>query len=77
MGRNTGRGKVAYSWISPDPAKVGPTPGVVVVVELSRQSIDWIFDYLTTSVSLELMNKAYSSHDTRSSLIRQIKNLGF
>jgi len=36
MGRNTGRGKVAYSWISPDPAKAGPTlggggGGVVVV----------------------------------------------
>ena len=26
-GRNTGRGKVAYSWISPDPAKVGSTLG--------------------------------------------------
>jgi len=32
MGRNTGRGKVAYSWISPDPAKVGPTLGVVVSI---------------------------------------------
>ena len=32
MGRNTGRGKVAYSWISPDPAKAGPTLGGVVVV---------------------------------------------
>ena len=32
MGSNTGRGKVAYSWISPDPAKAGPTLGVVVVV---------------------------------------------
>ena len=32
MGRNTGRGKVAYSWISPDPAEAGPTLGVVVVV---------------------------------------------
>ena len=31
MGRNTGRGKVAYSRISPDPAKAGPTLGVVVV----------------------------------------------
>ena len=28
MGRNTGRGKVAYSWISPDPTKAGPTLGV-------------------------------------------------
>ena len=27
MGRNTGRGKVACSWISPDPAKAGPTLG--------------------------------------------------
>ena len=32
MGRNTGRGKVAYSRISPDPAIAGPTLGVVVVV---------------------------------------------
>jgi len=32
MGTNTGRGKVAYSWISPDPANAGPTLGVVVVV---------------------------------------------
>ena len=31
-GRNAGRGKVAYSWICPDPAKAGPTLGVVVVV---------------------------------------------
>ena len=28
MGRNTGRGKVAYSWISPNPAKARPTLGV-------------------------------------------------
>jgi len=32
MGRNTGRGKVAYSWISPDPTKTGPILRVVVVV---------------------------------------------
>ena len=33
MGRNTGRGKVAYSWISPGPAKAGPTlRGILVVV---------------------------------------------
>ena len=32
MGRNTGKGKVAYSWISPDPAKAGPTLAIVVVV---------------------------------------------
>jgi len=32
MGRNTGRGKVAYSWISPDPAEAGPTLGGIVVV---------------------------------------------
>ena len=34
-GRNAGRGKVAYSWISPDLAKAGPTlggGGVVVVL---------------------------------------------
>ena len=27
MGRNVDKGKVAYSWISPDPAKTGPTLG--------------------------------------------------
>ena len=32
MGRNTDRGKVAYNWISLDPAKAGPTLGGVVVV---------------------------------------------
>jgi len=32
MGRNASRGKVAYNWISPDPAKAGPTLRVVVVV---------------------------------------------
>ena len=37
MGRNTGRGKVAYSWISPDPAKAGPTLGVVVVVVVASK----------------------------------------
>ena len=44
MGRNTGRGKVAYSWISPDPAKAGPTLGgvVVVVVDDSRKSLSYI-----------------------------------
>jgi len=31
-GRNVSRGKVVYSWISSDPAKAGPTRGVVVVV---------------------------------------------
>ena len=31
MGMNTGRGKVVYNWISPDPAKAGPTLGGVVV----------------------------------------------
>jgi len=33
-GRNAGKGKAAYIWISLDPAKVGPTlgGGVVVVV---------------------------------------------
>ena len=31
-GRNAGRGKVAYNWISSDLAKEGPTLGVVVVI---------------------------------------------
>jgi len=40
MGINTGGGKVAYSWISPDPAKAGPTlEVVVVVVAVSIESI--------------------------------------
>ena len=32
MGRDTGRGKVSYSWISPDPTKAGPTLGLLVIV---------------------------------------------
>ena len=40
MGRNADRGKVAYSWIFPDPAKSGPTleggGGVVVINYLIR-----------------------------------------
>ena len=53
MGRNTGRDKVAYSRISPDPAKAGPTLGVVVVVVVvvvlriiraSHQSIGVLLD---------------------------------
>ena len=35
-GRDIGRGKVAYIWISPDPAKAGPTlgggGGVVILI---------------------------------------------
>ena len=31
-GRDVGGGKAAYIWISPGPAKAGPTLGVVVVV---------------------------------------------
>ena len=34
MSRNTGRGKVAYSWISSDPARAGPTLGGGGVVVL-------------------------------------------
>ena len=43
MGRNTGRGKVAYSWIAPDPAEAGPTMGdggVVVVTAVSYCEIE-------------------------------------
>ena len=32
MGRNIGRGNVAYNWISPDPAKAELTLGGVVVI---------------------------------------------
>ena len=39
-GRNTGRSKVAYSWISPDPAKAGPTLGRVVVVVVVVHQVD-------------------------------------
>jgi len=31
-GRDAGRGKAAYIWIPPDPAKAGPTLGGGVVV---------------------------------------------
>ena len=43
MGRNAGIGKVAYSWISPDPAKAGPTLGVVVGVKhiLKWKKMKW------------------------------------
>ena len=44
MGRNAGRGKVAYNWISPDPAKAGPTLGVVIiVVAVVKCSYIWSF----------------------------------
>ena len=44
MGINTGRGKVAYSWISPDPAKAGSTlggggGGGIVVVFMKRYKL--------------------------------------
>ena len=32
-------GKVAYSWISQDPVKAGPTLGVVVVVTMSYDNL--------------------------------------
>jgi len=40
-GRNVGRGKVAYNWISPDPAKAGPIlgGGGVVVVLLQQTGL--------------------------------------
>jgi len=48
MGRNTDRGKVAYSWISQDPAKAGPTLGIVVVVVVcSRFDLQFNFDCAT------------------------------
>ena len=43
MGKNTGRGKVAYSWISPDPVKAGPTLGVVVVVVVNTMSTHGVY----------------------------------
>ena len=46
MGRNTGRGKVAYSWISPDPVKAGPTLGVCCCCshgyELDKLVMTWL-----------------------------------
>ena len=42
-GRNVGRGKVAYSWISPDPVKAGPTLGGGVVVHLSISNTAYHF----------------------------------
>jgi len=40
-GSNVDRGKVAYNWISPNPAKVGPTLGgvVIAVVVHLRQKV--------------------------------------
>jgi len=41
MGRDVGRGKVAYIWICPNPTKAGPTLGgvvVIVVVILQRNT---------------------------------------
>ena len=40
MGKNADRGKVAYNWISPDPAKAGPTlGGIVVVVVFNKKNV--------------------------------------
>ena len=50
MDRNTGRGKVAYNWISPDPAKAGPTLGVVVVY--CPIIIDYGSDRLTIAIGV-------------------------
>ena len=36
MGRDTGTGKVAYNWISPDPVKAGPILEGVVLLLLLR-----------------------------------------
>ena len=41
MGSNTGKGKVAYSWISPDPAKARLTLGVVVIVVVDYTIKEW------------------------------------
>jgi len=64
MGRNTGRGKVAYSWISPYPAKAGPTLGVVVDVKALFSSTYLFFllktnsiKFSSTKISLVLSNK--------------------
>ena len=49
MGSNTGRDKVAYSWISPNPAKAGPTLGVaVVVVWILNSPLKKIFSFFLT-----------------------------
>ena len=60
MGRNTGRGKVAYSWISPDPAKAGPTLGVVVVVVVAL--ISNVFQQFNF---LQLSKVVASQHDLK------------
>jgi len=58
MGRNTGRGKVAYSWIFPNPVKAGPAPGgggvvvVIVVVDIAKLVGVLIkVDFATNSIS--------------------------
>ena len=46
MGRIAGRGKVAYIWISPDPAKAGLTLGVVVVIVV----VDYVLQSMTVFI---------------------------
>lgn len=41
--RDAGRDKVAYMWISPDPAKTGPTLRGVIVVVVSHESRDFMY----------------------------------
>ena len=56
--RNAGRGKVAYIWISPDPAKAGPTLGDVDgggVVEGSAQSISYEMMILSSIINSFLL----------------------
>ena len=54
-GRNAGRGKVAYSWMSPDPAKTLPTLGVVIVV-VSWRRLD-SGDPVGLSLAFDQMNR--------------------
>ena len=65
MGRNTGRGKVAYSWISPDPAKAGFTLRVVVVV---------LSSFIVAHKWVEYFNYKFSSFNiyrTLTSILKQ------
>ena len=62
VGRDTGRGKVAYSWISPNPVKAGPTLGVVAVVCRKYQfcHLFSVFTCLKELPSVQNSNLTYS-----------------
>jgi len=53
-GRNAGRGKVTYNWISPDPVKAGPTLGVVVVVVVTSSTKQYMTNIHRKNITKDL-----------------------